>query len=163
MPQWLKFLCVESPWINDFKYKLIKSDCAGDIIFSKVILSVVYCSITNQNSTSLSNHSMTLGLVGQNSERAQQEWLCLALWCQWASVGRTPGLTLEQLKLKESHPGWFHVTYSSGLWAARLKSARLPACGDSIWQSQGLRASYRTVRAPRTTSCPAEAAQAFIT
>ena len=28
-------LCVESAWINDFKYKLIKSDYAGDIIFPK--------------------------------------------------------------------------------------------------------------------------------
>lgn len=115
---------------------------------------MIYCGITNQNSTSLSN-MMLMGLVGQEFRKSTARMTVpssvMSAGPQW---GGPRWLALEQLKLKESHPRWFHVTHSSGLWAARLKSV-LPACGDSKWQSQGVQASYRMIRAPRT-SVPAE-------
>lgn len=59
---------------------------------------------------------------------------------------------LEQLKLKESHPGWFHVTT---IWPSELKRLKsvLPACGDLSDSLAGPSGFHRTARAPRT-SCP---------
>lgn len=88
---------------------------------------MIYCSITNQNSTSLSNHSMMfMGLVGQEFRKSTARMTLpssvMSVGPQW---GGLQWLTPEQLKLKESHPRWFHITYSSGLWAARLRACCL--------------------------------------
>ena len=59
---------------------------------------------------------MLMGLVGQEIRKSTARMTLpssvMSAGPQW---GGLQWLTPEQLKLKESHPRWFHITYSSGL------------------------------------------------